>query len=160
MLVCASASLGTGSSRTQRLSPPIAAFLVLFLLVVRRQEGHRGQVLLLRADAPQQDEPVDLAVDAGAPALLDGDFDVPVVLDTETVSCRLQRRAGRFTRGVRTTSELSDVRPSVLETSSQRGGVRPWEQGWPSEEASSPGCGTHTGFLTTRQHSESRTARL
>ena len=98
MLTCGSASLGMSGS-TQRLSPPVAAFLVLFLLVVRRQEWDGSQILLFRADAPQQDEPVDLAVDARAPALLYGDFDVPVVLDRKTVSCRLLSRTRSFDAG-------------------------------------------------------------
>lgn len=62
--------------------PPTAGLLVLLLFVVRGQERDGGPVLVLSTDAAQQDEAMDLTVDPGAPALLNGDLDVPVILDT------------------------------------------------------------------------------
>lgn len=62
------------------LIPPAVAFVIVILLVVRCQERHSRQVLLARTDAAQEQQSVDLAVDPRAPALLDGDLDVPVIL--------------------------------------------------------------------------------
>ena len=60
--------------------PPGAGLVLVLLLVVGGQEGHGGQVLVLGADAAHDPQPVDLAVDPRAPALLDGDLHVAVVL--------------------------------------------------------------------------------
>ena len=61
-------------------SPPGSSFVVVLLFVVRCEEGHGGQVFILRSDASHDAEAVDLTVDPRAAALLDGDLDVSVIL--------------------------------------------------------------------------------
>lgn len=69
------------------MSPSGGGFVVVLFLVVRRQEGDGRQVFVLRSDASDDAEPVDLAVDTGAAALLDGDLDVSVILQEERRRC-------------------------------------------------------------------------
>lgn len=61
--------------------PPGGGLVVVLFLVVGRQERDGRQVFVLRSDPPDDAEAVNLAVDAGAATLLDGDLDVPVVLE-------------------------------------------------------------------------------
>lgn len=71
--------------------PSSSRFFVLFFLVVRCQEGDSGQVLIFCSDAPDDAQPVDLAVYSWAATLLDCNLNVSVILQgnkLHVVSCR------------------------------------------------------------------------
>lgn len=71
--------------------PPSGRFVIFLFLVVRRQEGDSGQVLVFRSDAPDDAQPMDLAVYPRAATLLDCNLDVSVILQGNKqhgLSCR------------------------------------------------------------------------